>query len=195
MNRKILKIVVMIFFFASALVSCTQKLPVIKGSINIGESQSNILVNTYTYYRVTSTDGIVYEIPIDWKTSERNGNTYHYSNGENYLMVSNVFTECSQDTDMVLTDNCASTLLENLNQYNSFLLQTDCTGDIDGAYCRKIVCSYLDETQNTIIEQAIIFSVNGIVYSFDCISYNNSYQNDETFRRIIGSVIISPKKI
>ncbi|MGN1411148.1 MAG: hypothetical protein ACI4WH_01390 [Oscillospiraceae bacterium] len=193
MNDKIVRLVIMVFFMCCALISCTQKLPVIKDSVSIGETQTIATISTYSYYRVTSTEGIVYEIPTDWKTSQRDGNTYHYSNGENYLMVSNVSTEYSQDTDMILTDNCASTLLENFNQYKGFLLQTDCTGDIDGAYCRKLVCSYLDENENTITERTTIFTVNGTVYSFDCISLESSSNCDEIFRRITGSVIISPK--
>lgn len=191
MSKKSLKVTVMMFFLIVALASCTQKLPIFKGSADLGESQTTMAVNMYTYYRVTSTDGIVYEIPIGWKTSERDGNTYHYSDGENYLMVSNVSTERSQYTDMVLTDSCATTLLENLSKYDSFLLQTDCVSDVDGAYCRKIVGSYIDDTKETIIERAVIFTIDGMVYSFDCISYGSTYQNDETFRRIIGSIIVS----
>lgn len=193
MNNKIVRLVVMVFFMCCALISCTQKLPAIKDSINIGETQTVATISTYSYYRVTSTEGIVYEIPTDWKTSQRDGNTFHYSNGDNYLMVSNVSTNYSQDTDMILTDNCASTLLENFKQYDNFFLQTDCSSDIDGAYCRKLVCSYLDKNGKNVTERTTIFTVDGTVYSFDCISMENSANCDEIFRRILGSVIISPK--
>ena len=194
MNIRFFKIII-ICICCMIFTSCNNKLISINGNVSIGDTQNTVTIQTYSYYRVTSTQGIEYEIPTDWKTSERNGNTYHYSNGENYLMVSNVSTKFSQDTDMVLTDNCATTLLENLNQYSGFTLQTDCTGDIDGAYCRKIICSYFDDNKNIITEYTTIFTVNGTVYSFDYVSLNSASKNDEFFRRITGSVIISPSDI
>lgn len=191
MNGKNIKYVIMIILLNVALISCSQNVSL----DNVQETSGTTIATseTLTYCRINLVDGIQYEIPADWQTYEEDDGIYHYFNNENYLMVSSVSTEFSEDTDQVLTDKCVDTLLETLNQYPNFLLETDCMGDIDGAYCRKIVCSYTDEKQNSIIERSVVFSVGGIVYSFDCISLSDQQKNNEDFRRIIGSIIISPE--
>lgn len=173
------------------LISCSQNVSL--DSVEETSNQTDITSETLTYCRINLVDGIQYEIPADWQTYDEEDRIYHYFNDENYLMVSSVTTEFSEDTDQVLTDKCTDTLLETLSQYQNFLLETDCNGDIDGAYCRKIVCSYTNEEDKSIIERSVVFSVGGVVYSFDCVSLSNQQKNNEDFRRIIGSVIISPE--
>jgi hypothetical protein len=194
LNIKFSRGVIMVMVLAVAVISLVQRLAIQGSFVTLGESQSVMAVDTYTYYRVTSTEGIEYEIPLDWKTSERDGNTYHYSNGSDYLMVSGVTTEVSQtddiDTDMALTDGCVSTLLETLQTREDFTLHTDCSGDVDGAYCRRLEYSYSDDLDQTVTEYATIFAVAGTVYSFDYVPLGNVDPHGEVFRRIVGSIVI-----
>ncbi|MCC8068885.1 MAG: hypothetical protein LIO71_03935 [Ruminococcus sp.] len=187
------KYFVIIALLSLSLISCSQNVS-LGGSVEETSNEVAVTSETLAYCRIDLIDGIQYEIPADWQTYNDDDRIYHYFNDENYLMVSSLDTEFSEDTDHVLTDKCTDTLLETLKEYSNFLLETDCSGDIDGAYCRKIVCSYINDEGKSIIERSVMFSVGGIVYSFDCVSLSNQQKNYEDFRRIIGSVIIAPEE-
>lgn len=191
MNVKSFKYIVMVFLFSLALISCSQNVPLDR----VQETSSETVTTTaevFSYRRMGLLDNVQYEIPVDWQTHQEGTKVYHYLNDENYLMVSSMETEFSEDSDQALTDQCADILLESLNTYDNFLLETDCTGDVDGAYCRKIVCSYSDDTNQNVVERSVTFSVDGVVYSFDCVSFNDQARHNEDFRRIIGSIVVSP---
>lgn len=189
MNVKSLKFLVMIIFFSIALISCSQNV-----SLDNIQETSTATAEDFSVtltYSCMELDNLRYEIPADWKTYSNHDKIYYCSPTDDYLMVSYLTTEFSKESDKNLTDNCSDTLLNNLNGYNNFLLQTDCSGDIDGIYCRKIVYSYTNENQQNVVERTVIFSINGKVYSFDCVSLNDQPKDYEEFRRIIGSIIVS----
>jgi hypothetical protein len=193
MNAKSIKYIVMVVLFSLALISCNQSIPLDRvqetSSENVTTATSTAEV--FSYQRISLLDNVKYEIPVDWQTHQDGTKVYHYRNDENYLMVSSVETEFGEDSDQALTDQCADILLESLNTYENFSLETDSTGEVDGAYCRKIVCSYSDDTDHSVIERSVTFSVGGVVYSFDCISFSNMDSYSEDFRRIIGSIVLS----
>ena len=174
------------------LISCSQNVSI--GSVEeSSNSVQEVTSQTLTYCRINLIDGIQYEIPLDWQTYEETNRVYHYFNDEDYLMVSSVTTEFSKDTDQTLTDKCADALIETFKEYPNFLLETDCISNIDGAYCRKISCSYTNESNQNVVERGIVFSIGGVVYSFDYVSLSNQKKNYEDFRRIIGSIKKKPE--
>lgn len=189
MNVKSIKYVVMVLLFSLALISCSQNVSL----DNVQETSSENVTTTaelFSYQRISLLDSIRYEIPSDWQTCQEGSVVYHYFNDENYLMVSSVCTEFDEDSDQTLTDQFADTLLGNLKTYDDSILLSDCTSDIDGVYCRKIVCSYSDGTNHNVVERSVTFSVGGVVYSFDYVSYNVQDKNSEDFKRIIGSIVL-----
>ncbi len=106
-------------------------------------------------------------------------------------MVSCLNTEFSQENDQTLTDKCADALLDNFKSYTNFLLENNSTSDVDGTYCRKLVCTYMDSNNQNVTEMSVVFSIDGIIYSFDEVALNNVDKSKEDFHRIIGSIIIS----
>lgn len=178
----------MLIVLSLFLISCSQNIFI--GSVEESyNSIQEVTSQTLTYCRINLIDGIQYEIPSDWQTYEETNRVYHYFNDEHYLMVSSVTTEFSKDIDQTLTNECADALIETFKEYSDFLLEDDCTGNIDGFYCRKISCSYSNESNQRVVERGVVFSIGGVVYSFDCVSLSNQQKNYEDFRRIIGSII------
>lgn len=190
MKVKSLKALALVVVFNVALISCSQNVS-LDTSQESTDASSSEASQTLTYRLVDTLDGIRYEVPSDWQTYYDGDKAYHYHDGDDYLMVGSVTTEFSKDTDRVLTDHCADTLIESLSDRTDFLLETDCSGDVDGAYCRRLVCYYTDEDLNAVVERSVTFSVNGTVYSFDCVSYGDRLEGDEDFRRIVGSIIVT----
>ena len=148
-------------------------------------------LETTTYCHIDLVDGISYEVPIDWNTTISKEGVYHYYNNDVYLMVSSRSSGMLQDTDQVLTNSCADTLLDTIQRYSDYILISDHFSNIDGVYYKKLVYSYVNQSGENVSESSVIFTINGTVYSFDYISLGDYPLSDTTFNRIISSIIVT----